>query len=84
MAGEVHDLRLLPSGAALELRRRNVLLRRLPQCEGAHRRRLLRKERLELSTKAMQGGLQVLASDLTGLGPRQLRQDMALELTEVL
>ena len=45
-------LRLLQSGATPELRRCNVLLRRLPQREGAHRRELLRKLRLKLSTKA--------------------------------
>ena len=61
MAIEVHVLRLLQSGPALELRRRNVLLRRLPQREGAHRRELLRKLRLKLSTKAMQDGRVLLA-----------------------
>ena len=42
--------------AALELRRRSTLLRRLPQREGAQRRELLRTLRLNFSTKAMLDG----------------------------
>ena len=47
--------------AALELRRRSTLLRRLPQREGAQRRELLRKRRLRPSTKATQDGRRFLA-----------------------
>ena len=47
--------------AALELRRRRTLLRRLPQREGAHRRELLRQLRLNFSTKAMYAGRRFLA-----------------------
>ena len=58
--------------AALELRRRVVLQRRLPQREGAHRRRLLRKETLELRSKALQGGLH-------GLGHHRHDSKLSLE-----
>ena len=51
----------LQSCAAFELRRCGLLLRRLPQREGAHRRELLRTLRLKLSAKALQNGRVLLA-----------------------
>ena len=60
--------------AALELRRRRTLLRRLPQREGAHRRELLRELRLKLRTNAMQGGRVLLAVAL------EVASDMLLVL----
>ena len=66
--------------AALELRRRGTLLHRLPQRKGAHRRELLRKLRLTLSTRAMQGGRRFLAVAGEVHDLRLLPSGAALEL----